>query len=103
MYSGYLDLDTDGNKSLHYMFTYSQDNPETDPLVVWFNGGPGCSSMLGFFQENGPWVVDDDNHTIYENPYPWNMRANVMYLESPAGVGFSIAKNDNDWKHNDFS
>jgi len=56
-YSGYLDVSD--NKSLHYMFVESQGNPETDPLIIWFNGGPGCSSMLGFAQEHGPWVMDD--------------------------------------------
>jgi len=59
--------------------------------------------MLGFFQENGPWIVDDDNNTIYENPYSWNKRANVLYMESPAGVGFSIANTDEAKKHNDFT
>jgi len=104
-YSGYLDVNGT-TKKLHYMFTESFSDPATDPLIIWFNGGPGCSSLLGFFQENGPWIVDDSNNatgTIYENPYPWNMRANVMYLESPAGVGFSVGASDADWKHNDFS
>ena len=46
-YSGYL---TAGEtKSLHYVFTESLDSPETDPVIIWFNGGPGCSSMFGLF------------------------------------------------------
>lgn len=42
---------------LHYMFVESQNDPATDPLIIWFNGGPGCSSMLGWAQEHGPWVM----------------------------------------------
>ena len=40
-------------------------------------------------QEHGPWVIDDEATTVTENPYPWNANASVLYLESPAGVGFS--------------
>ena len=87
-YSGYLTVNE--NKALHYVLVSSQDAPATDPLVIWFNGGPMCSSLLGFFQEHGPWVIDDGETEIKQNPYPWNLRANVLYLESPAGVGYSF-------------
>lgn len=89
-YSGYLTVNDD--KKLHYVFIESEDDPSNDPVLIWFNGGPGCSSLLGFLQENGPVVVDDDNSTLYFNPHPWNQRANTLFLESPAGVGFSWAK-----------
>jgi len=98
-YSGYLTVSA--TKSLHYVFTESLANPTTDPVVIWFNGGPGCSSMLGFMQENGPRVIDDGEDYIKTNPYPWNKRANVMWLESPAGVGFSLAGTAQDLKTND--
>lgn len=72
-------------------------------MLFWFNGGPGCSSLEGFFVENGPIVVDSDTKTVGVNPYPWNERANVLYLESPAGVGYSIAETDQDKTQNDYS
>ena len=60
-YSGYLNVND--TKELHYLFVESQSSPSTDPLVIWFNGGPGCSSMLGFSQEHGPFVMEDgDNY-----------------------------------------
>ena len=45
MYSGYLDVTN--TKKLHYWFVQSQNDPKNDPVVVWLNGGPGCSSMEG--------------------------------------------------------
>ena len=47
MFSGFLDI-ADTSKKIHYLFVESANDPKTDPLVIWFNGGPGCSSMLGF-------------------------------------------------------
>jgi len=100
-YSGMLDVTA--NKSLHYVFVESMRSPIDDPVIIWFNGGPGCSSLLGFFQENGPWIIDDGESYIKENPYPWNVNASVLYLESPAGVGYSIANNTEDYTQNDMS
>jgi carboxypeptidase C (cathepsin A) len=88
VYSGYLNIDA--SKSLHYMLIESQKSPSTDPLIIWFNGGPGCSSMLGFTQEHGPYKLDSGETTWTKNDYSWNREANMLYIESPAGVGYSI-------------
>lgn len=88
-WSGYLQARP--GKFLHYWFVTSQSDPVKDPVVLWLNGGPGCSSLDGFLSENGPFHVDDDGATLYENPFSWNKIANVLYLESPAGVGYSYS------------
>ena len=88
VYSGYLNIPS-SNKMLHYMFAQSQNQPTTDPLVIWFNGGPGCSSLLGYLQEHGPWVIEDGQSEFHANYWSWNTAANMLYIESPAGVGFS--------------
>lgn len=94
-YSGYLRT-ASPNRKLHYIFVESFSAPSEDPILVWFNGGPGCSSMLGFIQEHGPYKIDDFTDVIDANPEPWNKRANVLYLESPAGVGYTYASNRED-------
>ena len=100
-YSGFLSVTP--TKQLHYIFIESLDKPATDPVLIWFNGGPGCSSLLGLFQENGPFVIDDGETIIKPNPEPWNKRANLLYIESPAGVGFSVANTTDDLLHSDMS
>jgi carboxypeptidase C (cathepsin A) len=93
LYSGYLDV-SDSGKYLHYVLAESQNDPSNDPLVIWFNGGPGCSSMLGFLQEHGPYVQEDDDDFFHKNDYSWNKEANMLYIESPAGVGYSYCTDD---------
>lgn len=66
----------------------------TDPVIFWFNGGPGCSSLLGWAQEHGPYVLNDNTTEFVKNEFSWNKEATVIYLESPAGVGFSICKEE---------
>jgi carboxypeptidase C (cathepsin A) len=100
-YSGYLDIP--GNKSLHYIFVQSERGQEDDAVVIWFNGGPGCSSLLAFFQENGPFAIDDGETWVKRNPHPWNQNVSMLYLESPAGVGYSVANTSSGLIHNDMT
>jgi serine carboxypeptidase-like clade 2 len=85
-FAGQLHLSA--GERLFYWYTESVEAPETAPLVLWLNGGPGCSSMGGFFTENGPFVVGSDL-ALRRNPYAWNRKVNLVWLEAPAGVGFS--------------
>ncbi len=59
-YSGYLNFNTG---KYHYIFFESQSNPTRDPVILWLNGGPGCSSLIGMVYENGPFLFP--NHTDY--------------------------------------
>lgn len=88
VYSGYLPINGT-SKSLHYFFLESQSNPSTDPLLVWYSGGPGCSSMLAFAVEHGAYVVLNGEYEFSKNDFSWNKEANIIYIESPAGVGYS--------------
>ncbi|XP_068598463.1 lysosomal protective protein [Brachionichthys hirsutus] len=97
-YSGYLSV-ADG-KHLHYWFVESENDTAADPVVLWLNGGPGCSSLDGFLTEHGPFLIQDDGVTLQYNPYSWNKIANMLYLESPVGVGFSYS-DDGDFVTND--
>jgi len=110
MYSGYITVDASKGRALFFWFVESQRDPANDPVVLWLNGGPGCSSLDGFFYEHGPFHFAESynmnydlklngNMTLYPNPYSWNKVANVIYLESPAGVGFSYSNDTSYYNH----
>ncbi|KAF6989546.1 hypothetical protein CFC21_006874 [Triticum aestivum] len=89
-YSGYVTTDEQLGKALFYWFFEAMEKPDEKPLVLWLNGGPGCSSVgFGQAQELGPFLVKKDVPELELNPYAWNQAANLLFLDSPAGVGFS--------------
>jgi hypothetical protein len=99
--SGYFEVAgskyDDNGENKNYFFwmfekrgaTVEQVQEGTIPFVVWLTGGPGCSSTLALLTENGPCKVNDDGKTTSVNPYSWTEAAHVLWLDQPAGVGFS--------------
>jgi len=104
-YAGYITVDATAGRALYYWFVESQRSPSTDPVVLWLNGGPGCSSLDGFFYEHGPFHFDREeggtSEELHANPFAWNNVSNVIYLEAPAGVGFSYSNDSQDYRAND--
>ena len=87
-YSGYLSVNEE--KDLFYIFIESENDPTTDPILVEQQGGPGASSLTSFMMGlNGPLLFIPFSQSIMYNPYAWNKNASILYIESPAGVGFS--------------
>ncbi|KAI3789343.1 hypothetical protein L2E82_02136 [Cichorium intybus] len=97
-YSGYVTVDPHHGRALFYYFVESPYEPFRKPLVLWLNGGPGCSSVGGgLMMELGPFRVNRDGKTLSNNKYAWNKVANILFLESPAGVGFSYSNTTSDY------
>ncbi|KAL3835743.1 hypothetical protein ACJIZ3_010479 [Penstemon smallii] len=96
-FSGYVSVDDNKERSLFYYFVEAEFDPASKPLVLWLNGGPGCSSLgVGAFSENGPFRPSGNN-VLVRNEYSWNREANMLYLESPIGVGFSYSANSSSY------
>lgn len=88
-FSGYLNASKgEPGTFLHYWFAAAEGEWTKKPLVLWLNGGPGASSILGMLQEQGPLIINGEGG-LMENPWAWTKIANLVVLESPAGVGYS--------------
>ncbi|KAJ6551857.1 Alpha/Beta hydrolase protein [Mycena capillaripes] len=62
----------------------------TDPWIIWLNGGPGASSLLGLMTENGPLRVTKD-YEIVNNNYSWHQLADMFWVDQPVGTGYSTS------------
>ncbi|KAK4804017.1 hypothetical protein SAY86_003834 [Trapa natans] len=106
--SGYLPVHPTTGSAMFYAF-YEAQQPTSRlsevPILVWLQGGPGCSSMIGNFYELGPWRVTAssppagqsvEHLSLEPNPGSWNRLFGLLFLDNPIGVGFSIAATNQD-------
>ena len=98
--TGYFQLPSNKNLNYFYYFAASKNTPMEDaPLLIWMSGGPGCSSLLASYMENGPCRVSRNNETkdpeTTINEYSWNENANVVWVDQPADVGLSFGDDGN--------
>ncbi|XP_064814273.1 probable serine carboxypeptidase CPVL isoform X1 [Oncorhynchus masou masou] len=98
-YAGYLTVNKKYNSNLYFWFFPAQEWPETAPVLLWLQGGPGGTSMFGLFVEHGPYVVLK-NLTVGYRDYPWTSRYSVLYIDNPVGTGFSFTDDDRGFAQN---
>jgi len=87
---GYIPIAARGE--MWYWYFDSRDKPDTDPLLIWFSGGPGCSSEFAVFFENGPMTTDGNTAQLRKDS--WNNNANVLFMDQPLGTGYSTVNKD---------
>ncbi|CAF1020686.1 unnamed protein product [Adineta steineri] len=88
MHAGLLSVNPQHHGSLffwHFEKKYLSDKLRT---VIWLNGGPGCSSLIGAWAEIGPFRFQDEN-TMIENDGSWHLYNNLLFVDQPVGTGFS--------------
>ncbi|KAL4161644.1 hypothetical protein PRNP1_002196 [Phytophthora ramorum] len=99
--AGYIKLSNKVDDHYFYWFFEAKHNASTAPLVIWLTGGPGGSSMLALFKENGPCRIQPDL-TTKVHPYAWTHEANMIWLDQPTSVGFSYSSGgDHDYNEAD--
>lgn len=93
-YAGLLPISQKKNETSQLYFWYfPSENPlAKDEITIWLNGGPGCSSLEGLLQENGPFLWQDGTFKPVQNPYTWVNLTNIVWVEQPVGTGFSQGK-----------
>ncbi|KAK9127522.1 hypothetical protein Syun_016319 [Stephania yunnanensis] len=89
-HAGYYKLRHSNDARMFYFFFESR-NSQKDPVVIWLTGGPGCSSELAIFYENGPFTIAK-NMSLLWNEYGW---------DKPTGTGFSYSSNKRDLRHDE--
>ncbi|KAJ3672802.1 hypothetical protein LUZ60_006176 [Juncus effusus] len=96
--TGYVTVDEINGGELFYYYIKSEAKPSGDPLLLWLTGGHRCSALSGLIFEVGPFKIVKAlyNGSIPEieyHPYAWTKHANVIFLDSPLGAGFSFSSN----------
>ncbi|KAI9356124.1 serine carboxypeptidase-domain-containing protein [Pilaira anomala] len=89
-YAGHIELSSENKASMFFWMIEREVKTEPEKLIIWLNGGPGCSSMDGLFLENGPYRVNK-NLSLSINPGGWQNYATNVYVDQPVGTGFSFA------------
>lgn len=92
--AGYLPVEDRGGAYIYFWFIESRSaQPSNDPIVIWLNGGPGSSSFLGLFAENGPYKIEADLR-LSDNEFGWNQNAAYLMIDQPAGTGLSLVTDE---------
>ncbi|MED6207322.1 hypothetical protein PIB30_034644 [Stylosanthes scabra] len=97
--TGYLPVSTTSSSAMFYYFYEAQNSTlplSQTPLLIWLQGGPGTSSMLGNLYEVGPWTFSEKSFTFRPNSGAWNRLFGLLFLDNPIGTGFSVAASQNE-------
>ncbi|XP_022159443.1 serine carboxypeptidase-like 13 [Momordica charantia] len=106
--TGYVGVGESEEVQLFYYFVESEANPETDPLLLWLTGGPGCSALTSLAFEIGPISFKEERFNgslpqIISNPYSWTKKSSIIFVDLPVGTGFSYGTTQEALETGDFS
>ncbi|KAJ3108597.1 Cell death protease [Phlyctochytrium bullatum] len=89
MHAGLINV-TDTDSLFFWLVRNRTESPGPRKLLIWLNGGPGCSSMDGMFMEYGPLRVDPTGQKVSRNPWSWHRHAAVVFVDQPVRTGYSV-------------
>ncbi|QCE14491.1 serine carboxypeptidase-like 19 [Vigna unguiculata] len=97
--TGYVGVGESEDVQTFYYFIQSDNNPKEDPLLLWLSGGPGCSSLSGFFLEIGPLALKREEYNgtapnlIFRNQ-SWTKVSSIIFVDLPVFTGFTYARTE---------
>ncbi|XP_022196152.2 venom serine carboxypeptidase [Nilaparvata lugens] len=97
-YAGYFTVHKQFNSNLFFWFFPSQLDWENAPVALWLNGGPGASSLFGFFVENGPFYLKGKK--LLKRTHTWHKKANMIFIDNPVGSGYSFTDSEHGYAKN---
>jgi carboxypeptidase D len=100
MYAGTIPTNHDNRIGEMQFWLFEPDTQEVeDSMVIWLNGGPGCSSFnCGVMMEHSPvtqplhdagYCCLQQTPDLYYNEHAWTVVTTMLYVEHPIGTGFS--------------
>lgn len=99
-YAGYLTVNETYNSCLFFWYFPAERNARIAPVLLWLQGGPGASSLIGLFIENGPFKVISPMK-LQKRKFSWTSTQNVIFIDNPVGAGFSFADDDQGYARNE--
>ncbi|GBL86657.1 Venom serine carboxypeptidase [Araneus ventricosus] len=92
-YSGLFTVNKEHGSNMFFWFFPALNNDTKAPIILWLQGGPGASDLIGLFIINGPYIVRK-NLTVELRSQTWAKEFNVIYVDNPVGTGFSFTNHD---------
>ncbi|CAH2104266.1 unnamed protein product [Euphydryas editha] len=91
-YSGFITVNKTYNSNIFFWY-FPIDNKRVNetPWIIWLQGGPGASSLLGLFEEIGPFKLSPAG-VLKKNPYTWLQNHSLVFIDNPVGTGYSFTE-----------
>jgi len=96
-----VDLGNGGDTIFYYLFKARNITNRGEKLIIWLNGGPGCSSNVGMLIENGPYMFDNKTFKLQRNNFSWNEDYDLVFVDQPVGTGYSNVKDSDHYCRNE--
>ncbi|XP_076468923.1 venom serine carboxypeptidase-like [Babylonia areolata] len=93
-YSGYITVNKKYNSNMFFWFFPAETLQSQAPVLLWVNGGPGRTSLVGALLENGPLEVNAEGTQLKRRAVSWTKHFSMLYVDNPVDVGYSFTKDE---------